>query len=231
MAHPRITAYWTQPEECCDAAWEQAYAEFETPEEETRKFVQRLCRFGVEAWPRDLQILEICCGRGSGLLAWEQLGFGRLEGVDLSETLLRRCPGSALVYVGDCRRLQLPDASRDVVCVQGGLHHLPQLPGDAQATIAEARRVLRPGGRLLVVEPWLTPFLRLVHWTCEQRWCRRRSVKLDALARMIERERATYFRWLALTARDWAGMTQDFERECERRSFGKLSWLGRKPVR
>ena len=39
------------------------------------------------------------------------------------------------------------DASRDVACVQGGLHHLSALPEDLESTVAEVSRVLRVGGR------------------------------------------------------------------------------------
>jgi ubiquinone/menaquinone biosynthesis C-methylase UbiE len=220
---------WTAPQECCDAVWESAYARFETPEVEIRKFLSRLRGFGVERWNRDLQVVEIFCGRGSGLEAWRRLGFQRLEGVDISETLLSRYTGAAQLYVGDCRRLQFPDASRDVVCVQGGMHHLPVLPEDLRATVAEVWRVLRPGGRFIVVEPWGTPFLTLVHGLCRQPALRAVSGKIDALADMIEREQKTYFNWLSRPEEILGVLRRDFHTELTRTAWGKLSWLGRKP--
>src|SRR5260221_14161347 len=101
---------WVPPRECCDSTWEDAYARFETPEEETRKFVRRLRSFGVERWQKDLRVLELFCGRGGGLDAWRRLGFSNLEGVDISANLLNRYAGSAQLYLGDCRCLRLPDA-------------------------------------------------------------------------------------------------------------------------
>lgn len=172
---------------------EEAYGRFETRDEEVAKFIRRLRRFGAETWPRDLGIVELFCGRGSGLEAWRQSGFGQLEGVDASESLLRHYEGDARVYVGDCRRLEFADASRDVMCVQGGLHHLPALPQDLSAVIREVRRVLKPSGRSLVVESWSTPFLRMVHWLSERSVVRRSSAKFDAFAVMTEREHETYF--------------------------------------
>jgi len=47
--------------------------------------------------------------------------------------------------VGDARALEFPDASADVVLLLGPLYHLPD-PADRQACLAEATRVLRPGG-------------------------------------------------------------------------------------
>jgi SAM-dependent methyltransferase len=38
-------------------------------------------------------------------------------------------------------------------------HHLP----DAQAFLSEAQRCLRPGGKVIMVEPWITPWSRLIY--------------------------------------------------------------------
>jgi SAM-dependent methyltransferase len=219
---------WTEPLACCDPEWEAAYSRFETPAEETEKFLGRLKRLGVDLWSRDLQVVDIFCGRGGGLRAWEVLGFSRLEGVDLSESLLLQYSGEAKLFVGDCRKMDFPDSSRDVICVQGGLHHLPVIPGDLEAVVAEVHRVLRPGGRFVVVEPWLTPFLRLVHGLCEQPLALRLSPKLEALACMIRRERVTYFPWLEKSAEVRAALRSGFEIQREELAFGKLYWLGLK---
>ncbi len=151
---------------------------------------------GAAKWPRDSQIVELFCGRGNGLQALERLGFTHVEGADLSSRLLNHYKGAAKLYVCDCRKLPFPGQSRDAVIVQGGLHHLPRLPDDLEQVLAEMHRVLRKNGRVLIVEPWLTPFLRLVHFACAIPPARRVSSKLDALATMIEHERPTYERWL-----------------------------------
>jgi len=177
--------------------WEAAYVRFETPEQEIRKFVQRLKKLGVDRLPREARVVELFCGRGNGLHALERFGFAHLEGVDLSARLIAMYQGSAQCYVCDCRRLPFPDQSRDVLIVQGGLHHLPTLPEDLAQTFAEMQRVLRSNGRVVIVEPWLTPFLRLVHSISGMRPVRRCSAKLDALATMIDYERSTYEQWLS----------------------------------
>jgi ubiquinone/menaquinone biosynthesis C-methylase UbiE len=176
--------------------WEAAYARFETPEQEIRKFSGRLVKLGAATWSRDSQIAELFCGRGNGLHALSRMEFTHVEGVDLSATLLARYQGTAKTYQCDCRRLPFADQSKDILIVQGGLHHLPTLPESLAQAFAEMRRVLRKNGRVVIVEPWLTPFLRLTHVVCENAMARRVSAKLDALATMIHYERETYERWL-----------------------------------
>ena len=119
-----------------------------------------------------------------------------MSGVDLSEALLECYDGPACLYVGDCRDLRLAGGSIDIVIVQGGLHHLPDVPADLDMTLREIQRVLRRDGLFVAVEPWNTTFLRMVHACCGSSALRRWD-KLDALATMIDRERPSYERWLS----------------------------------
>src|SRR5215472_11008212 len=91
--------------------WEAAYLRFETPEEEIRKFVQRLNRLGARHWQLDAKIVELFCGRGNGLVALHRLGFTHLEGVDLSPRLIAQYQGPAKCMVGDCRKLPFAHSS------------------------------------------------------------------------------------------------------------------------
>jgi hypothetical protein len=75
---PDVSGTTSQPTE-----WEAAYLRFETPEQEVRKFRNRLPRLGSSRWPRDAKVVELFCGRGSGLLALRTLGFEDIEGIDL----------------------------------------------------------------------------------------------------------------------------------------------------
>ena len=62
-----------------------------------------------------------------------------------------RRPGVALAgaEVGDARALRLPDASAHAVLLLGPLYHLPER-ADRLRALAEARRVCRPGGVVIV---------------------------------------------------------------------------------
>lgn len=179
------------------ADWEAAYLRFETPKQEVEKFRRRLVQFGVEGWPQDLNIVELFCGRGNGLKAWETLGFTNIVGIDLSDELIRQVDPKFKTLTADARELPLSDESVDVISINGGLHHLPQLPEDLERVLLECRRVLRSGGQLLIVEPWMTPFLRFVHFCCKRKRLRTLWPRLEALATMIELEKGTYFSWLA----------------------------------
>ncbi len=206
--------------------WEEAYTRFETPEQEITKFMHRLLGLGAAHWDKSLRVVELFCGRGNGLHALSRLGFQHLEGADLSVGLLAKYEGTAQCYVCDCRYLPFESESRDLVIVQGGLHHLSRIPEDLEMTLAEMRRVLRPGGFVVIIEPWLTPFLRLVHAVCAFGLTRRVSTKIDALAVMIENERGTYEQWLHAPDAIRALLEKTFDRTKIETRWGKVTFLG-----
>jgi ubiquinone/menaquinone biosynthesis C-methylase UbiE len=206
--------------------WEAAYLRFETPQEEIRKFKRRLTKLGAEQWPREARVVELFCGRGNGLVALSELGFRNVEGIDLSPRLVAQYKGDGVCYVGDCRRLPFADSSKDVLIVQGGLHHLTSLPTDLDEVLAEVRRVLRQGGRFVAVEPWLTPFLRFVHAVSKQPVCRWMSNKVDAFATMTQYELSTYERWLNAPDMILAIFNKYFHSEHRSIAWGKLAYIG-----
>jgi SAM-dependent methyltransferase len=67
------------------------------------------------------------------------------------------CAGIKLVLDG--QSLPFADASLRAVVMTDVLHHIPQ-PG---MFLAEAARVIRPGGAVVAIEPWVTPWSRWVH--------------------------------------------------------------------
>jgi ubiquinone/menaquinone biosynthesis C-methylase UbiE len=71
--------------------------------------------------------------------------------VEQARVAARGQPGAALASaeVGDARTLRLQDASADAVLLLGPLYHLPERADRLQA-LAEARRVCRPGGVIIV---------------------------------------------------------------------------------
>jgi ubiquinone/menaquinone biosynthesis C-methylase UbiE len=99
-------------------------------------------------------------GAGPGFLAAEMaaaLGpLGRVHAVDPSESMLALArarearPGAATVEIsaGSATALPLPDASVDVAVSTQVFEYVADIP----AALAEARRVLVPGGRLLVLD-------------------------------------------------------------------------------
>ena len=109
-------------------------------------------------------VLDACCGTGDLALACARAG-GRVTGLDFSERMLERAraKSSAIEWVqGDALALPFEDGSFDAATVGFGVRNLENLAGG----LAELRRVLRPAGRLGVLEITqprgaLAPFFRL----------------------------------------------------------------------
>jgi SAM-dependent methyltransferase len=100
-----------------------------------------------------LRVLEIGCGLGTDGARFARAG-AIYTGVDLTEaavSLARRrfelegLPGE--FRVADAEALGFADGSFDIVYSHGVLHHTP----DVRSAVGEVRRVLRPGGRALVM--------------------------------------------------------------------------------
>lgn len=97
----------------------------------------------------DETVLDAGCGTG-----WLAAGLRRgvpglsVIGVDLSRGMLERAStaGAWPLLQADAQRLPLADASVDLIVTRGVLHHLPDAPG----ALAEWRRVLRPGGAVVI---------------------------------------------------------------------------------
>ncbi len=105
------------------------------------------------------QALDVCCGTGDlALLLARQVGpRGRVVGVDFSPEMLaiarRRAAASGYGEVcrfvpGDAQALPVADAAFDAATVGFGIRNV----GHPETALREFRRVLRPGGRLAVLE-------------------------------------------------------------------------------
>jgi SAM-dependent methyltransferase len=96
-------------------------------------------------------LVELGCGGGAFLRAAERHRPDlRVVGIDISERAMARAAGSRAGLVrGDVGRLPLASASADAVVFFDVLEHV----ADADAVLAEAARVLRPGGRLHAFVP------------------------------------------------------------------------------
>ena len=102
------------------------------------------------------RVLDLACGTGVGsLMAARMVGAnGSVVGVDISPKMIelasaraRRGDVTNVRYVtGDTERLELADHSFDAVVCQLGLALFP----NALAALGEARRVLAPGGQIVV---------------------------------------------------------------------------------
>jgi SAM-dependent methyltransferase len=67
------------------------------------------------------------------------------------------CPGVQLV--ADARHLPFPDASLRAIVFTDVLHHMPNV----RQFFAEASRCLRSRGRVVMIEPWVSPWSRFIY--------------------------------------------------------------------
>jgi ubiquinone/menaquinone biosynthesis C-methylase UbiE len=121
-------------------------------------------------WRGDEQVLDVGCGRGLFLIgAAKRLDAtrgGRAAGIDLwqAQDLSGNNPASTIenariegvadrvsVETGDARRLPFADASFDVVTASMSLHNIYNA-GERQTAVREIARVLKGGGRVLIVD-------------------------------------------------------------------------------
>ena len=100
-------------------------------------------------------LVDLGTGRAELLAVAVSRGASRAVGVEYSESALQlarrtlKASGSdarAMVIAADSRRLPLPDSMADLVTMLDIVEHLT--PVELHHTFLEARRVLRPGGRL-----------------------------------------------------------------------------------
>jgi demethylmenaquinone methyltransferase/2-methoxy-6-polyprenyl-1,4-benzoquinol methylase len=110
------------------------------------------------------RVLDACCGTGDLALAAARAGAGEVVGLDFSERMLERArrKSEAVEWVqGDLTELPFPEGSFDSATVGFGIRNVSEL----EVGLRELRRVLRPGGRLAVLEitrprGLLRPFFR-----------------------------------------------------------------------
>jgi ubiquinone/menaquinone biosynthesis C-methylase UbiE len=120
-------------------------------------------RIGEVARDRRVKMLDVGCGTGM-FAAKVRAALPRVEvyGVDLVPEMLRkgrtrwrRDPAHVFPVRGDSERLPFSSHSFDVVTCANSFHHYPH----QERAVAEMRRVLRYGGRLMIIDgyrdgPW-----------------------------------------------------------------------------
>ncbi len=141
-------------------------------------YLHTTLRGKLRVWERELdraalkgdeRLLDLGCGRGAVLIeAARRLPAGRAVGVDLwsgkdqsgnrPEVTLANAAAAGVtdrveVRTADITALPFHDGAFDVVTSAMVIHNI-QPPGARYRAVGEAMRVLRPGGQLLIADPW-----------------------------------------------------------------------------
>jgi demethylmenaquinone methyltransferase/2-methoxy-6-polyprenyl-1,4-benzoquinol methylase/phosphoethanolamine N-methyltransferase len=148
ITHGRTIGWWAPFYDAC--GWLMSFGRLPTLRKETLE---------IAALQPGESVLDVGCGTGTlTLMAAEQAGVdARVAGIDASPEMIEqaRKKGSKKKREVDFRvapieKLPYGDAEFDVVLSSLMLHHLPD---DLKAQgLAEVRRVLKPGGRLVVLD-------------------------------------------------------------------------------
>jgi demethylmenaquinone methyltransferase/2-methoxy-6-polyprenyl-1,4-benzoquinol methylase len=96
-------------------------------------------------------VLDAACGTGDLAIADLKAGATRVTGLDFAERMLERArrKSAAIEWVqGDMLALPFADGTFDAATVGFGVRNV----ADLELALRELRRVLRPGGRLAILE-------------------------------------------------------------------------------
>ncbi|MGE0393621.1 MAG: ubiquinone/menaquinone biosynthesis methyltransferase [Vicinamibacterales bacterium] len=154
---------------------------------------------GLARFSADDRVLDLASGTGD--LAFLALPHvERVVGLDVTHRMLvlarEKAVSRRVAFVtGDMTALPFPDAMFTVVTTGYGLRNVPDLP----RAIAEARRVLRPGGRLLSLD-----FNRPAHPLVRDAYLAYLQVVGGALGWILHRDPDTY-RYIPETIRRYPG--------------------------
>jgi demethylmenaquinone methyltransferase/2-methoxy-6-polyprenyl-1,4-benzoquinol methylase len=97
------------------------------------------------------RVLDAACGTGDLAVADRKAGAGKVSGLDFSERMLERArrKDASIDWVqGDMLALPFADGTFDAATVGFGVRNV----ADLELALRELRRVLRPGGRLAILE-------------------------------------------------------------------------------
>lgn len=169
---------------------------------------RRLAVKSAEVRPGDA-VLDAACGTGDLTQLFARAAAGKVVGVDFTPAMLEvarqklgRESGpvrSKVTYEeGDAQSLRFADASFDVVSIAFGIRNVVE-PARA---LAEFARVLRPGGRLVILEFEGRPANRFVRWFNDV-YCRR---IMPVTATLISGDRSGAYKYLPASV--WTFMSR-----------------------
>lgn len=149
-------------------------------------------------------VLDVACGTGDLSEAFAAIG-SRVTGVDFTLEMLeiarrkaarrRDLPVAPQYMHGDATALTIADRSVDVVSIAFGLRNV----SDPRRALAEFRRVLKPGGRLVVLE-FSEPPQRWLAWL-NRVYCGR---IMPITATLLARDRSGAYRYLPKSVQTFA---------------------------
>jgi len=114
---------------------------------------------------RGMSILDVGCGTGSHLELYQRYKCD-LYGIDLSPSMLaiarERLGDTAQLDLGDASDMPYEDGRFDLIISMLSLHEMS--PGTRSGVLSEIKRVLKPDGRILLIDFHPGPYQPLQGW-------------------------------------------------------------------
>jgi SAM-dependent methyltransferase len=137
--------------------WSQAFLGGQ--DRRRKQITSKLNALGLERIPKTAAVLDLCCGACESLDALYETGFRDLAGMDLQPLDAVLASPRYEVVAGDVEAPPFPAASKDWILILHALHHL-EGPEKIGRVLDRAYEMLRPGGRLSIIDFPNTPLLR-----------------------------------------------------------------------
>ena len=144
-------------------AWLETYADETQRARRRRMMPAKLVRLGLTPEFKDKEVLDMCCGHGEALDSLYEMGYRRLSGVDITVTEELNADPRFRIQQADVTKTGLPDASYDWITCIHSMHHLANFE-NVSRFVDESWRLLRPGGRLSILDFPASLQIKLAFW-------------------------------------------------------------------
>jgi ubiquinone/menaquinone biosynthesis C-methylase UbiE len=129
----------------------------------------KLARLGLSPEQNDCELLDMCCGHGEALDSLHKMGYRKLSGIDLTITKELALDPRFKIRQGDVTSTNLPAASYDWITCIHSMHHLASA-ANVERLLDESWRLLRPGGRLGIIDFPGSLQIKIAFWFFRQPW-------------------------------------------------------------
>jgi ubiquinone/menaquinone biosynthesis C-methylase UbiE len=148
-------------------AWKEAYLAGTQQERRLRAMPAKLARLGIAHACRDARILDLCCGSGETLITLHEMGFRQLSGIDVMVPDDIAADTRFTIKQGSALDTKLPSDHYNWLLNIHAMHHFASAE-NVDRFLTECYRLLKPGGRLGIIDFANSPQIRLAFWFFRQ---------------------------------------------------------------
>ncbi|MBI4620201.1 MAG: class I SAM-dependent methyltransferase [Desulfobacterales bacterium] len=175
--------------------WHSAFLKyFDNKKHKYKRDSSVIRRLGILNQKKELQILELFCGKGECQELLINNGYVNVFGSDISETLVTKTRKDCRVIVCNSLILSFKSNIFDLVLVNEGLHHLKG-EDEFRLCFSEIKRVLKNNGSFVFYEPSNTIFRKMASLMIFSPLSNI-SQKTKSLRKIMTDEMSEYMYWL-----------------------------------